>query len=136
MLGVEVLTVGCNDTSFRQGIEGDRVELGEAPSERTHTFAWSCELRQGGGEREDRKAERERERERERKKERKRETDRESINQTIHVQCMTIVINMLYVHHTMTLISITQIRCTQQSHNDSVNIMKSTVALFDFISAK
>ena len=41
MLGVEVLMA---DASLRQGIEGDLVELGEAPSLRTHTLAWSEEL--------------------------------------------------------------------------------------------
>ena len=44
-------------TSLRRGIEGDRVELGDAPSDRTHTLAWSEELTKdeedgGGGERE------------------------------------------------------------------------------------
>ena len=44
-------------TSLRQGMEGDLVVLGEAPSERTYTLAWSGELRKGG--REERRGERE-----------------------------------------------------------------------------
>ena len=69
------------DASLRQGMEGERVELGEAPSERTHTFAWSGELRRigrEGGREGEREKERERE-EREREKERERSKNINSI---------------------------------------------------------
>ena len=87
MLGVEILMVGA---SLRQGMEGERVELGEAPSERTHTFAWSGELRKIG---------REGGREREREKERERERERsKNIN---YIHCMPLITNMLCAYHTM-----------------------------------
>ena len=95
MLGVEILMVGA---SLRQGMEGERVELGEAPSERTHTFAWSGELRRIGREG-GREGERKREKER-RERERERKREREARTLILHT-CMPLITNMLCAHRTM-----------------------------------